>query len=189
MAPQNERRRVGEVINRRLLPVLAGLSTLICAGVLYVTKYRSFFYDEWTFIVQRRGWEPEVFLFSHNGHWSTIPILVWKILFVTVGLRSHIPYEATLLIAHLVAVMLLFSLIRRRSGDLPAFAAALTLLVLGSGGDDIVWAFQLGWVASVVFGLLAMLLLHSEPSRARLIAASVSLLFSLMCSSVGLAFA
>jgi hypothetical protein len=114
---------------------------------------------------------------------------VWKLLFVTVGLRSHVPYEAAALAVHVIAVVLLFALIRRRSGELPAFASAIALLVLGGGGLDIVWAFQIGWTGSIAFGLLAMLLLDGDlPFRRRTLLASAALLGSLMCSGVGLAF-
>jgi hypothetical protein len=86
-------------------------------------------------------------------------------------------------------VILLFALIRRRSGDLPAFAAALILLVLGSGGTNIVWAFQVAWVAAIAFGLSAMLLLESDIAFwPRVFLVSAALLASLMCSGVGLAF-
>src|SRR5205823_2030072 len=130
-----------------------------------------------------------VLLLPHNGHWSTIPVSVWKVLFVVVGLRSHIPYQAAVLVVHVAAVLFLFALIRRRSGDLPAFAAALILLVLGSGAEDIVWAFQIGFTGSVAFGLLAMLLLEGNPPfPGRLVPASAALIASLMCSGAGLVF-
>jgi hypothetical protein len=181
--------RVGEIRSPWLFRSLIVLSVLVSAAVLYLTRYRTFFYDEWAFVVSRRPWQLDVFTLSHGGHWSTIPILIWKLLFITVGLRSHVPYEAALLVVHVVAVSLLFLLVQRRSGDLPAFAAALTLLVLGSGADEIVWAFQLAWVGSVAFGLLAMLLLEGKPPfPSRLVAVSAALLCSLMCSSVGVAF-
>lgn len=182
--------RLGDVRYPQLIAPLIVLSLLVCAAVLYLTSYKTFFVDEWAFVASRRDWQLEVFLYSHNGHWSTIPILIWKLLFVVVGLRTHIPYEAALLVVHVMAVVLLFTLIRRRSGDLPAFAAATALLVLGSGGENIVWAFQIAWVGSVAFGLLAMLLLDGDPPfPSRAILASVALLSSLMCSSVGLVFA
>src|SRR6202022_3923616 len=70
-----------------------------------------------------------------------------------------------------------------------AFGAALILLVLGGGGTDIVWAFQIEFVGAVAFGLLAMLLLDGDPlSSRRLAGASLALLGALMCSGVGLAF-
>src|SRR5947209_4069385 len=138
--------RVGDVRSRWLWPALLGACVLVFAVVLYLTSYKDFFYDEWDFVTLARAWNVNVFLQAHNEHWSTIPILVWKVLFLIVGLRSHIPYEAAALAVHIAAVLLLFVLVRRRSGDLPAFGAAIILLVLGGGGMDIVWAFQIGWV-------------------------------------------
>ena len=169
-------------------PVLAVLAVTVFAVVLDLTSYMNFYYDEWDSIAWRRAWRLDVFLWPHNEHWSTIPVLLWKSLFVVFGIGSHLPYEGAVLVAHVASVFLLFLLIRRRSGDLPAFAASLTLLVLGSGGSNIVWAFQVGFVGSVAFGLLAMLLVMGKPSPVHVAGASAALLCSLMCSSVGLAF-
>ncbi len=173
----------------RLLPLLIGLSCIACAGVLLLTSYTNFVSDEWILISNDRPWQVDVFVAPLNQQWSTIPILIWKLLFILVGLRSHLPYEAVLLVSHGATVLLLFSLIRRRSGDIPAFASALALLVLGSGGTNIVWAFQIGFVGSIGFGLLAMLLLDRQNARLwSIVLASAALLCSLMCSEVGLAF-
>jgi hypothetical protein len=181
--------RLGDVRSPVPTRILVGLSAVTFVGILYITSYANFFWDEWDFVTQSRPWTLDVFLLSHNEHWSTIPILIWKVLFIGVGLRSHIPYEAALLAVHVATVFLLFALIRRRSGDLPALAAALTLLVLGSGGTDIVWAFQIGFVGSVAFGLLAMVVLEGNPPfLSRLLLASAALLCSVMSSGVGLAF-
>jgi hypothetical protein len=172
-----------------LVPLLAAASILLVIAVLYLTSYKIFFVDEWSFIAVRRTWQLDIFLLSHNGHWSTLPILLWKVLFVVVGIRSYFPYEAALLVVHVAATFLLFALIRRRSGDLPAFACALVFLFTGGGAENTTWAFQVAWVGSVAFGLLAMLLLEGDPPfRGRLLPVSAALLASLMCSSVGLAF-
>jgi hypothetical protein len=160
-------------------------------GVLYLTRYMNFFYDEWDFVTGYRPGQSISILFPHNEHWSTIPILIWKLLFAVFGLRSHLPYEAAALAAHVACALLLFALIRRRSGDVPAFGAALILLVLGSGSTDIIWAFQVGWTLSIAFGLAAMLLIESSPtilSRWRVGAISGVLLCSLMSSGIGLGF-
>jgi hypothetical protein len=169
--------------------LLIVLSAIVGAWILYATSYRNFFLDEWAFIEQRRPWQLELFLLPHADHWSTLPILLWKLLFITVGIRSHVPYEAALLVVHVAAVFLLFTLVRRRSGDLLALGSALILLVLGSGSDEIVWAFQVAWAGSVAFGLLAMLLLDGDPPfPSRVIPVAGAILCSLMCSGVGLAF-
>ena len=180
---------MGDIASPRLFWALIVLSALAFVGILYLTSYLNFFWDEWGFVSYDRGWNLRLFLMPNNEHWSAVPLIVWKLLFIVVGLRSHIPYEAALLAFHVAAVLLLFTLIRRRSGDLPAFGAALILLVLGSGGTDIVWAFQIGFVGSVAFGLLAMVLLDGNPPfPSRILPASAALLFSLMSSGVGVAF-
>jgi hypothetical protein len=171
--------------------VLVALSLVTFAGVLYLTRYMNFFYDEWDFVTGYRPGQTTSILLPHNEHWSTIPILIWKLLFAVVGLKSHVPYEAVALAAHVACVLLLFALIKRRSGDLPAFGAALILLVLGSGSTDIIWAFQLTWTLSIALGLLAMLLIESSPpvmSRWRVAVISAALLCSLMSSGIGLSF-
>lgn len=185
----SERPRVGDIRSPRLWQVLVGLSGLVFVVGLYVTSSTGFLNDEWDYIFQFRPSQTTPIWVSHNEHWSTIPILIWKLLFMLGGIRSHIPFEAAALATHLACVFLLFALVRRRSGDIPAFAAALTLLVLGSGGDDIVWAFQIAWTGSVAFGLLAMLLLDGNPPFPnRLVPVSAALLGSVMCSGIGLAF-
>ena len=183
------RRKLSDVHAPWLFPLLFVLATAVCAWLLYLTGYKTFYYDEWDFIVKGRAWTLDVFLLPHNEHWSTIPIFVWKVLFVAFGIRSHIPFEAALLITHGLVVILLYALIRRHSGDLPAFAGAMILLVLAGGGTNMVWAFQIGFVGSCAFGLASLLLIDGSPMNwSRIALASVCLLFSLMCSSVGLAF-
>jgi hypothetical protein len=170
---------------------LGVLSAITLVGVLYLTSYMNFFYDEWDFVTTYRPRQTISILIPHNEHWATIPILLWKLLFAVFGLRTHVPYEAAALLAHIACVVLLFALIRRRSGDLPAFAAALTLLVLGSGAKDIVWAFQVTWTLSIAFGLLAMVLIDRSPAALRpwrVIAISGALLCALMSSGIGLGF-
>jgi hypothetical protein len=167
------------------------LCSVTFIGLVYLTSYKNFFYDEWDFVTAFRPSQSTSILFPHNEHWSTIPILIWKVLFVVFGLRSHWPYEAAALAAHVACVVLLFTLIRRRSGDLPAFAAAATLLVLGTGATDIVWAFQVAWTLSIAFGLIAMLVVDRSPSNLipwRVVAVSAALLCSLMSSGIGLGF-
>jgi hypothetical protein len=182
---------VGDVRSRWVLPALIAASIATFIGVMYLTSYKNFFYDEWDFVSAYRPQQETSILIPHNEHWSTIPILIWKVLFVLFGLRAHWPYEAVALAAHLACAVLLFALIRRRSGDLPAFGAALILLVLGTGVTNIIWAFQIGWTLSIALGLLAMLVVDTSPvtlSRRRAAAISGALLGSLMSSGIGLGF-
>jgi hypothetical protein len=133
--------------------------------------------------------------FAHNEHWSTLPILLWRGLYNVFHLSSYWPYLVPLLLAH-VAVMHLAWRLCRRSGVGPwvATAAVTVLGFLGAGVEDLSSAFQIGFVASVLFGLVAFDLLDHPATaggsgaggRARRDAvASVALLASLMCSTIG----
>jgi hypothetical protein len=89
-------------------------------------------------------------------------------------------------VAHLANVVLLFELVRRRSGDAAALGAALLLLVLGAGWEDLLWAFQVAWLASVACGLGALLLLQAPR---RMAPATLLLAASLSFSAIGVVFA
>src|SRR5437870_12494971 len=75
------RRRLRDVRCSWLFPILTAIGVATCAVLLYVSKYKNFYYDEWDFISGARTWDLKVFFLAHNEHWSTIPILFWKGLF------------------------------------------------------------------------------------------------------------
>jgi len=89
---------------------------------------------------------------------------------------------------HVASVVLLFEVVRRRSGDLVAMASAALLLVLGAGWEDLLWAFQMQFVGSIACGLGMLLTLVGQPGRRNLIIAAALLTASLMFSGVGLFF-
>ena len=45
-----------------------------------------------------------------------------------------------------------------------ATALALLFALLGAGAEDLAWAFQIGFVSSVLFGLLSMEVAEGPPS-------------------------
>ncbi|HEY3086401.1 MAG TPA: hypothetical protein VGK28_13205 [Candidatus Dormibacteraeota bacterium] len=170
----------------RWLVVVAAL--LVCAFLLWVTRTFTFYFDEWSFILTAPDWTPATYFEPHNEHPSMLLRVVYAVLLNTVGLRSYLPYMALLYVAHLANAVLLFELVRRRSGDLPALAAALLLLVLGAGWEDLFWAWQMAWLASVALGLGALLLVQKS-SGPRLAAAIALLAASLSFSGIGVPFA
>jgi hypothetical protein len=99
------------------------------------------------------------------------------------------PYMALLLALHATNVVFLFELVRRRAGDLVAMGSAFLLLVLGAGWEDVLWAFQIGWLGSVALGLGALLLLREAGFSGRPAAAALLLACSLAFSGIGLVFA
>ncbi len=54
----------------------------------------TFFSDEWAFIAARSLANPIDWLRPHNEHWSTLPIILYRLLVETVGIGSYLPYLA-----------------------------------------------------------------------------------------------
>jgi hypothetical protein len=164
---------------------VATAAVIVGAALLWLTRGFTFYFDEWTFILPSDGsWTQ--YLQPHNEHPSILPRLIYAALLNTVGMHSYLPYMAALLVLHAITVVLLFELERRRSGELVGLSAAFLLLVLGAGWENLLWAFQIGFVGSVACGLGALLAL--DTGRRRTWVAMVLLLGSLMFSGIGLFF-
>ena len=158
-------------------------TTAVIGGVaiLWLARGFTFYFDEWTVILPTDpSWT--VYLQPHNEHPAMLLRLIYTVLLNTVGMRTYVPYMAVLLALHATTVVLLFELVRRRAGDLIGIGAAVLLLVMGAGWENLLWAFQIGFVGSVACGLGALLLI------ARMWAATLLLFASLMFSGIGLFF-
>ena len=172
-----------------VLPIACVIAAATVPALLYLTRRLDFFYDEWDFLLGAPTWTLRDYFLPHNEHWSTIPALIYKLILTSYGARSYVPFMAVLFLMHAGAALLLFLLVRRRSGDLPALATILLLLFVGRGYENLYWAFQIGFVGSAVFGLMAMYLLDEpDASPAAVALAAVALLLSVMSSGEGLIF-
>ena len=204
------------------LPGVVHLVTLAGALAFWALRDRGlwFFGDEWDFLVDRGlGYPPgstHSIWFPHNEHWSTLPVLAWRAIYSIWHLSSYWPYLALLFVVQAIALHLAWRACRRAGADpWVATAATALLALLGAGAEDFGWAFQVGFVGSVTFGLLALDLLDRlapppigapapapdggevpaghQPSPSvisilptgRDLAASAALLASLMCSTIG----
>lgn len=156
--------RTGQKQSR--LAVIVHLAALVggFAVLLWLNRDQWFFGDEWEFLghrgvfgAERSVWE------AHTQHWSTGPILIYRALFARFGLRSYTPYVVVLLVLHVVVVHLLWRLLRQLGVDLPvATALSVVFLLLGAGAENLLWAFQIGFIGSVAFGLGALLLVNHD---------------------------
>ncbi len=139
----------------------------LAAGAIYILLLdrRTWFYsDEWEFLTVRGVLHPSVgLLVPHNEDWETIPILVWRALFATVGLHSYLPYLLLMLAAHLASAYLLWKLCVAFGGR-PWVATGLVavFIVLGSGWENLVWAFAVTQIASLAIGLALILRLQTR---------------------------
>jgi hypothetical protein len=168
--------------------VIVALAGLASVGLLIFTARKfDFYYDEWDWVDRAARWTPSDYFVPHAEHWSTVPMLVYKVLLSTVGMRSYLPFLAAMAVTHALGGMVLFAVLRKRGGDVLALALTVIFLFLGTGAQDLDWAFQLGFDASLLFGLLGVALLHgSEVGRWRRIGGCVALLLGLASSGIGL---
>jgi hypothetical protein len=179
--------------------VAHALSLLAAFGVwAYLDRNLWFFGDEWDFLT-RRGLHGAYFSIwaPHNEHWSVLPILLWRGIYSLEHLSTYWPYLIPLLLAHVAVVHLIWRRCLREGADVwVATVVALLFALLGTGAENLTWAFQIGFVASLLFGLLAMASAEAPPRAgaplraslpARDITTAALALAALMCSTVGLA--
>jgi hypothetical protein len=160
------------------------------AFLLWENRHQWFWVDDWSFIVDRgilghhfQGlWEP------HNEHWSTIPILIYRGLFGVFGIRTYLPYVVVLILLHLLTVHLLWRvLLRSGVTALVAACACAIFAILGSGWENLTWAFQLSVIGSIAMGLAALLVAPQTGAFGRRdVWVWVLAITSLMFSGVGI---
>lgn len=163
---------------------------LVAFGLwLYLGRFQWFYRDEWEFIAGRTTTDLDTFFRPHNEHWTTVPILAYRLLYWLFGMRSYLPYRLMVLAVYLTAAALLL-LIMRRAGVHPwiATAAASLFVFFGAGWQNIIQPFQVCFTAALMFGLLQLLLAdHDGPFDRRDWLGIGAGLFGLMSSGVGVA--
>ena len=138
------------------------LALVTGALLLYLGRSLTFWHDEWRSITFDGGFVD--YFRPVNEHWSTFPLALYRATFELVELRSYLPYLAQVIVLHLVAGTGAYVLMRRRVGPFVATLLALPLLLLGAGAENLFWAFQTGFVGSVMFGVWALVFIE-RPGR------------------------
>jgi hypothetical protein len=130
--------------------------------LLWFGRDQWFFLDEWAALTRDGLLRPGYFD-GHNGHWVTLVRLEYRLNFELWGLRTYLPYQLPVVLAHLGSAVLLREVIRRCGArGWIATAAALAFVFLGSGRENITWGWQLSMTGSLACGL-AMFLLADGP--------------------------
>src|SRR5262245_7279064 len=123
---------------RRLLTIAAWIG--LCAIALFILDRlfapRTFYYDEWTTVLDRRNGGLDSFLMSHNGHLSLVPVIVFRTFFAIFGLDHYHPYRLAGLLVHIAVATLVFVYVRSRLGAIAALAFGSLVLLLGAGWED-----------------------------------------------------
>ncbi len=130
------------------------------AVLLVVAREQWFFGDDWAILVPRSDGE---LLSPHVGHWNLVPALLFPLLRDAVGLGSYLPFLIPAVLVHLAVAHLTWRILLR-VGVAPWIATALSVIVivLGGGAENILWAFQFGFMGAIALGLSAVLLLDRE---------------------------
>ena len=172
---------------RRNAPTLAFAAVIVAALVLYVVFGRSqwFFLDDWDFLANRTL-SPSDLLRPHNEHWSTLPILAYRVLWHVFGIRTYFPYQLIAILLHLTAATLLWIVMRRAEvSSWVATSAASLFALFGAGLQDVLSAFQMAWGATLVLGLTHLILAdHDGRLDRRDVLGLVAGIAGLMCSGV-----
>jgi hypothetical protein len=146
------------------LPRTTHLVSLAVIGCFLFVHLRGqwFWWDEFEYLGSSRdgyaAWEN--LLRPHNEHWSALTGLTYAALRDSVGLGSYWPYLLPVVAVHLLAAHLLWRVMIRLRAN-PWIAMGLTALFAlgGAGYENVVWAFQLAFVASTACGLASVLVL------------------------------
>jgi hypothetical protein len=145
--------RLTGLLTPRLVHYLSLVVAL--AWICLYARGQWFFFDEWDFLKL----SATDFLTPHVGHLSTIPMLVTQGLVRTIGMGSYWPYLILVIVAHLALAHVLWRAMNRIAVQ-PWIATALALVfaLYGAGSENILWAFQFGFVGAMLLGAVAVLL-------------------------------
>ncbi len=176
-----------ELVERRWRWILSMLMLLDAALLLYMGRGFSFFGDDWSFVMYDSGPGIHSLLLAHNGNISIVPAAIYKVLFHLVGLNHYAVYRLVVILSHLLSAGLIFLLASRRLPRAPALLATLLIMFLDAAWEDLLWAFQVGYLVSVVGGLATWVLLERK-RRWSDVAAMLCLVVAMGSSSVGIAF-
>ena len=161
-------------------PVLLTLGAL--AILVWLGRDMTFYHDEFAFLLLRDLSLPGIFA-PHNEHLTATLVILYRTLVGTVGTVSYWPYLAVTFALHVIVAAIVYVVVRRETTAMWALGAMAVMLVLGSGGDDILWAFQSGTIGATAAGMAAVVLAPRRPA-----VAAILLSIGLATSGAALAF-
>ncbi len=149
-------------------------------------RYAWFLGDEWDSLAARSAWNLGDLFRQHGDHWFTLPLLVFRLLWTTVGLRSYVPYVFVVVALHLMVAALLHR-IMLRAGVSPwvSTVAASAFVLFGAGYVNIIYPVQIVFDGSLAFGLAQMLAADHDGGLTRSDWIGLSFgVAGLMCSAI-----
>jgi hypothetical protein len=163
---------------------LIGIGAALAVALVYwLAGGVSFWHDECDFLHHRSLADPLGLFAPHNYHPVALAAATYRITVGLFGTATYIPYLALLLLFHVGTAVGLYALLRRERLWM-AVAATLLLLFLGSGGDNMFWAFQITFVGSTALGTWGLW----AADRRRWAVAAALFTGAVFCSLTGVAF-
>jgi hypothetical protein len=146
------------------VPIVLLAGVLVIAGglLLALTWDLTFYQDTWGVLMARRDPSVDSILMPHNEHIVVFPVLLEQALVRVFGMTSAQPEYLLSIVALLGTAVLLFVYLRRRVGDWLALFGVTLVLFLGPAWEVLLWPFEISFVASVFFGLAALLAIERE---------------------------
>jgi hypothetical protein len=169
-------------------PVLLAAMAAAAAYIVALGQKLSFLLDDWGYIVLRRGSDFGNWVRPDNEHFVAGPVTIWKLLISIFGIDSMLPYKLVSTALFLAGVWFLFLWCRRRVGEWVALIGMVALLFCGAAFDDLLWFASITFLGSTLGGL-AMLVALDRRDRTGDRLACLGLTFSLLFSSLWVAFA
>jgi hypothetical protein len=174
-------------VPRAYLAIFSVVEVAALGTWLHLGRFQWFYRDEWEFVAARKAGDLGDLFRPHNEHWTTAPILAYRLLYSVFGLRAYLPYRLLVLVLYLAAAALVFA-VMLRAGVRPCIATAAASLYafFGAGWQNIIQPFQVCFTAALVFGLVQLLLADHDGPLDRRDALGVGAgIVGLMCSGVG----
>ena len=157
-----------------------------------VDRHQWFTRDDWASVITRArvrdtmGWQHWL-LDPQDGHWLTVPFLIFAGTRALFGLDSYWPFLIPALVAHVGSVLLVRVICHRYGvSEWTTTLVCSLLLVFGSGWENLVFAIQICYNLSL-FVFLAQLVLvdHDGPVDRRDVLGAGLAVIGMMSSGFG----
>lgn len=129
-------------------------------AILWIGRGQWFFGDDWAILAPHLD---ASIMLPHVGHWNLIPAIVFQGMRDWLGLGSYLPFLALAVLAHLAVAHLGWRILRRVGANAwVATLLSILVMLLGGASENLLWAFQFGFMGAVALGLAVVLLLDQR---------------------------
>src|SRR5438045_3204241 len=96
-------RRPARADARAALALFGAVEAIALPLLLWWGRGGWFIFDDWDLLSQRTAGSAHDLFRPHYQHWSTLPILVYRLFWLAFGIRSYFPWQLLVVLLHLTA--------------------------------------------------------------------------------------